>query len=171
MNRMILATAILCGLIAIPGAMAGDKNKDKYDKAGDKTEKALDKTGKGAKKGMRAAGEGVEEAAEAVGDGVGAAVEHTSRGTVVAGRKTGNALEKAGEGIADFFGDDDPVAEDARAERVRKAQKKLKAKGYYTGMIDGLPGPETAQALREYQQAKDLPVTGRLDSTTQKKLL
>lgn len=170
MSKLTLTFAIACGLIFGSGAVAADKQKDKYDKAGDKTESALDKTGSGAKKGMRAAGEGVEEGLEATGDGVGAAVEHTSRGVATAGKKTGQGLEKAGDAIADFFGDNDPENEDDRASRVMEAQRKLQKKGYYQGPLDGIPGSETASALRQFQQDKDLPATGQLDYRTSKKL-
>ncbi len=170
MNKLTTVLALAVGLIALPGVQAKTKNPDKYDKAGNKVEKGLDKAGSGSKKGMKAAGEGVEEGLEGVGDGVGAAVEHTSRGAATAGKKTGKALESAGSAIAGFFGDDDPGDENSRAARVRKAQKKLKAKGYYNGMIDGLPGPETSAALRSYQQEKGLVVTGQLDAKTSKKL-
>jgi hypothetical protein len=170
MNKLTLIAALTLGLVALPGSHAADKNQDKYDRAGNKVEKGLDKAGKGGKKGMRAAGEGVEEGLEATGDGVGAAVEHTSRGAVTAGKKTGQALEKTGGAIAGFFGDDDPGDEDSRANRVLKAQKKLKSKGHYTGPVDGIAGPQTAEALRSYQRDKGLPVTGQLDGVTSKKL-
>ena len=170
MNKVTMILALTVGLIALPGAHAADKNPDKYDKAGNKVEKGLDKAGSGGKKGMRAAGEGVEEGLEATGDGVGAAVEHTSRGVATAGKKTGQALEKTGDAIAGFFGDNDPGDEDSRATRVLKAQKKLKAKGHYTGPVDGMAGSQTAAALRSYQSDKGLPVTGQLDSATSKKL-
>jgi hypothetical protein len=52
------------------------------------------------------------------------------------------------------------------SSNVKKAQQELKDKGYYQGPIDGLIGPESLSAIRKYQRAEHLPVTGRLDSKT-----
>ena len=49
---------------------------------------------------------------------------------------------------------------------VREAQERLNALGYNVGTPDGSAGPKTAKALREFQQAEGLPVTGRLDTAT-----
>lgn len=49
---------------------------------------------------------------------------------------------------------------------VKKAQQELQDKGYYKGNIDGLMGPQTHSAIRQYQQAENLPQTGNLDSKT-----
>lgn len=53
---------------------------------------------------------------------------------------------------------------------VRSVQESLKDKGYYQGNVDGVLGPQTRSALREYQKAESLPETGRLDSQTAAKL-
>lgn len=52
------------------------------------------------------------------------------------------------------------------AMSVREAQERLNALGYNVGTPDGSAGPKTAKALREFQQAQGLPVTGRLDTAT-----
>ncbi|WP_312304025.1 peptidoglycan-binding domain-containing protein [Pulveribacter sp.] len=52
------------------------------------------------------------------------------------------------------------------AMSVREAQERLNALGYNVGTPDGSAGPKTARALREFQQAQGLPVTGRLDTAT-----
>lgn len=49
---------------------------------------------------------------------------------------------------------------------VKAAQEALKAQGHDPGPIDGILGPRTEAALREYQQDKGLPITGRPDRTT-----
>lgn len=53
---------------------------------------------------------------------------------------------------------------------VRSVQQNLKDNGYYNGNVDGLMGPQTRDAIRKYQKAESLPVTGRLDSPTAAKL-
>ena len=54
--------------------------------------------------------------------------------------------------------------------QVRQAQEALKSQGQDPGPVDGMMGPQTKQALREYQKAQNLKVTGRLDSETSEKL-
>jgi peptidoglycan hydrolase-like protein with peptidoglycan-binding domain len=53
---------------------------------------------------------------------------------------------------------------------VKKAQQSLQSKGYYKGQIDGLMGPATRSAIRQYQKAEHLHVTGTLDNQTASKL-
>jgi hyperosmotically inducible protein len=54
----------------------------------------------------------------------------------------------------------------ARSDEVRTIQEALKDKGYDPGPVDGLMGPRTSSALREYQRTENLQVTGRLDDQT-----
>jgi peptidoglycan hydrolase-like protein with peptidoglycan-binding domain len=49
---------------------------------------------------------------------------------------------------------------------IRDVQRQLKGLGFNPGAIDGNYGEQTAAALRAYQQAYRLPVTGRLDEAT-----
>jgi Putative peptidoglycan binding domain len=54
---------------------------------------------------------------------------------------------------------------------VRQIQQRLQAEGLYRGRIDGINGPETGQALSQFQQNNGLQVTGRLDRQTMSSLL
>jgi peptidoglycan hydrolase-like protein with peptidoglycan-binding domain len=54
---------------------------------------------------------------------------------------------------------------------VRQAQSALQDAGFEPGRIDGVMGPKTEAALRQFQAAQGLPQTGRLDVTTQKQLM
>jgi peptidoglycan DL-endopeptidase LytE len=56
-------------------------------------------------------------------------------------------------------------------ELVRRAQRQLRALGFDPGGVDGAFGPETAAAVRAYQQAYRLPETGKLDEVTLRTLL
>jgi mannosyl-glycoprotein endo-beta-N-acetylglucosaminidase len=56
-------------------------------------------------------------------------------------------------------------------ELIRDVQRQLKALGFNPGGIDGNYGGQTAAALRAYQQAYRLPVTGRMDETTLRSIL
>ena len=49
---------------------------------------------------------------------------------------------------------------------VREAQRALNDKGFSAGAVDGVMGPHTEQALRQFQQAQGLGVTGTLDAQT-----
>ena len=52
------------------------------------------------------------------------------------------------------------------AEMVRELQQNLQAQGHNPGPIDGIWGPETHQALSEYQQQQGLEGGGQLDTQT-----
>ncbi len=47
-----------------------------------------------------------------------------------------------------------------------ETQQLLAALGFYSGPIDGIPGPRTSVALRESQKAYGLPVTGKATAET-----
>ena len=49
---------------------------------------------------------------------------------------------------------------------LARAQSKLAGLGYYKGSIDGSYGPQTAQAVQQFQADNSLPVSGRLDLKT-----
>jgi peptidoglycan hydrolase-like protein with peptidoglycan-binding domain len=53
---------------------------------------------------------------------------------------------------------------------VRKAQQALMANGHNPGSTSGVMDSNTQQALREFQKANKLPVTGVLDQQTAQKL-
>lgn len=55
-------------------------------------------------------------------------------------------------------------------DNVRAAQRALADRGYNPGAVDGVMGPGTEQALRDFQQRQGLAVTGQLDSTTAREL-
>lgn len=53
---------------------------------------------------------------------------------------------------------------------VQAAQRELRQRGYYTGPVDGVIGPQTTAAVRAYQRDNRLSVTGRLDARTARSL-
>jgi peptidoglycan hydrolase-like protein with peptidoglycan-binding domain len=73
---------------------------------------------------------------------------------------------------ADAYTDDQVVQDDGTpvAATVVNAQKELNKRGFYHGPIDGIVGPETVKAVRWFQSADKLPVTGQLDGQTLKAL-
>jgi lipid-binding SYLF domain-containing protein len=63
----------------------------------------------------------------------------------------------------------EPAASSKKSD-IMRAQESLQEKGYYHGAIDGIIGPMTRKAIREYQKAESLPVNGQLDAPTAAKL-
>src|SRR5438093_253299 len=55
-------------------------------------------------------------------------------------------------------------------DEARQTQERLSAAGLNPGAVDGVPGQQTVTALRQYQKAHGLPVTGLLDDATRKAL-
>lgn len=53
-----------------------------------------------------------------------------------------------------------------QSELVKQAQEKLSAAGHDAGPSDGVMGPKTQAALKEFQQAKGLDSSGQLDRET-----
>jgi carboxyl-terminal processing protease len=55
-------------------------------------------------------------------------------------------------------------------DHIRRAQEALKARGYDPGAVSGNLHAGTQEALRKFQKANNLPVTGVLDQKTGEKL-
>lgn len=51
-------------------------------------------------------------------------------------------------------------------DKVKAIQEALKTKGFDPGAADGVIGPKTNQALRDFQKSQNLQVTGRIDEKT-----
>ena len=56
-------------------------------------------------------------------------------------------------------------------ETMQRAQQALKERGHYNGVVDGIPGPRTQEAIESFQKAEELSPTGQLDPPTLAKLL
>lgn len=52
------------------------------------------------------------------------------------------------------------------SDTIRQVQQVLQDKGHNVGPIDGIYGPKTASALREFQRDQGLSATGRVDQQT-----
>jgi peptidoglycan hydrolase-like protein with peptidoglycan-binding domain len=53
---------------------------------------------------------------------------------------------------------------------VRAAQQALRQHGFDPGPIDGVMGPRTSAAIRDFQEKEKLTVTGQLDAETRSRL-
>ncbi len=58
----------------------------------------------------------------------------------------------------------------SHSQDITKVQESLRDKGFYHAHVDGVLGPQTREAVRQYQKSENLPVTGRLDAETAGKL-
>jgi len=58
----------------------------------------------------------------------------------------------------------------SHSQDIKNVQESLRDKGYYHAKVDGISGPQTRAAIRQYQKDENLPVTGRLDAKTAGKL-
>lgn len=58
-----------------------------------------------------------------------------------------------------------PAVARVNGDLVANVQRVLKSKGFYNGPIDGQAGPGTRKAIRAYDAAAGLPVTGMIDTT------
>jgi peptidoglycan hydrolase-like protein with peptidoglycan-binding domain len=52
------------------------------------------------------------------------------------------------------------------AATVRQVQQTLQSRGFQAGPVDGIMGPATQRAIRSFQRAENLEVTGQLNSRT-----
>jgi hypothetical protein len=52
------------------------------------------------------------------------------------------------------------------SEQIRQVQQALQEKGANPGPVDGIMGPKTQQAIKQFQQDNGIAATGRLDSQT-----
>ena len=53
-----------------------------------------------------------------------------------------------------------------KAAQVAAMQQKLNERGFFAGRVDGLWGPDTSAAVRNFQQKNSLPPSGQLDPGT-----
>jgi peptidoglycan hydrolase-like protein with peptidoglycan-binding domain len=51
-------------------------------------------------------------------------------------------------------------------QMIRQVQQKLNQEGFDAGSVDGVWGPETKEALKNFQKKQGLPETGNLDKET-----
>src|SRR5262249_56667718 len=73
-------------------------------------------------------------------------------------------------GKADTMMKSGNAAHGGNRDQVRAAQQALKEKGHDPGMVDGVMGPKTQAALKDFQKSQGIQDTGRLDAETMSKL-
>ena len=64
-------------------------------------------------------------------------------------------------------GQDRSMSQAQSSDMVRTAQQALKEKGFDPGPVDGMMGPRTQQAIKQFQESQaNLKPTGKLDQQT-----
>jgi peptidoglycan hydrolase-like protein with peptidoglycan-binding domain len=71
-----------------------------------------------------------------------------------------------GEGTGMQAGKESRSAGKWSKDKVKAVQEALKTKGFDPGEPDGVLGPKTSQALRDFQKSQNIQVTGRIDDKT-----
>jgi peptidoglycan hydrolase-like protein with peptidoglycan-binding domain len=122
---------------------AQDTMKNKAERTGEKIENKAERTGD--KLENKA-----ERTGETMGDKLDRAVDKTKAKTRELKNKAAQKMDR---------GD------------TRNAQQALQAKGYDPGPIDGVHGPRTSAAIRDFQKAEGLTVTGEMDGETRARLM
>src|SRR5213596_3403330 len=156
-----LAVALGISLSAIP-AMSADDNKTLKNKAVDAKDTVKEKTSEAWDK-AKVSGD-KKESAE---DQAEAARKAEGKDTVVA--KVDRGVEKTKAKARETK--DKIAAQTESSAEIRQGQMALKEKGHDPGPIDGIHGPRTSAALRAYQKAENIKVTGRLDADTESHLM
>lgn len=115
---------------------------------------------------LKAAGRSTKKGATQFGH----AIKHGT--PLVAGKDFGKAIGHAGKevGMASKKAVSTHGSGTSSNPEVESAQKSLQTQGYYHGQVDGVMGSQTRSAIRQFQKAENIPVTGRLDSETAAKL-
>ena len=120
-------------------AGADDTLKNKAERTGDKIEDKAERAGDKLENKAERAKDKADAKGDTMGDKLDRAVDKTKAKTREMKNKVANKMDR---------GD------------TKNAQQALQAKGYNPGPIDGIHGPRTSAALRDFQKAEGLTVTG-----------
>lgn len=183
-SASILVAGALVGVPTLGNAQStSDKIEDKADKAVDKARSATESTKAAISDSWLTSKTKIALVADKRVKGRQVSVE-TVRGTVtLRGKVDSEEAKAAAESIAKGIEGVQSVNNELQvvplAERkavgamdtdIKMAQQALKDNGYNPGPIDGVQGPQTMAALKAYQKAEGLQVTGRADTETLGKL-
>ncbi len=161
MKLTTAACALALGIawVASP-AIAQDTTKEKAEKKADQIEQKADQKADEIKAKADQKADKVRAKAADGKDTMGDKAER-------AWDKTKAKTHDMKEGVKDAFkGGNGRASAD-----VRSAQQALQDRGFKPGPIDGVMGPRTMAAVRDFQTKENLTVTGQLDAETNAKLM
>jgi peptidoglycan hydrolase-like protein with peptidoglycan-binding domain len=156
----IAITAALGLAWTVLPAGAQETLKNKAERTGDKIEDKAERTKDKLENKSERAADKMENKAERAKD--------KADGKDTVGEKLDRAVDKTKAKAREAK---DKVSSKMDRGDTRNAQQALQAKGYNPGPIDGVHGPRTSAALRDYQKAEGLKVTGEMDGDTRARLM
>jgi peptidoglycan hydrolase-like protein with peptidoglycan-binding domain len=158
MTTAACAFALGVAWVASP-AIAQETTKDKAERKADQIEQKADQKADDIKTKADQKADKVRANAEGKSDTMGNKAER-------AWDKTKAKTREMKDSVKDTVkGNSRPSAD------VRSAQQALKGRGFDPGPTDGVMGPRTTAAVRDFQQKENLTVTGQLDAETHSRLL
>ena len=158
-TTIAIAAALGLAWTAFPAGAADDTLKNKAERTGDKIENKTERAKDKAEAKTDKAKDKADAKGDTMGDKVDRAVDKTKTKTRELKDKVSNKMDRSDKDGKMSRGD------------TKSAQQALQAKGYNPGPIDGIYGPRTSAALRDYQKAEGLKVTGEMDADTRTKLM
>ena len=163
MMKLTTAACVLAlgiAWVASP-AIAQTTTKEKAEKKADQIENKADQKADEIKAKADQKADKVRDKAEGKTDTMGDKAERAWDKTKAKTKEMGHKAKDAVSGNGNMR----PSAD------VRSAQQALKGRGFNPGPIDGVQGPRTTAALRDFQQKENLTVTGQLDAETNARLM
>jgi len=149
MKMTTAACALALGIAwAAAPAIAQETTKEKAEKKADQIEQ-------GAKEKADKIRDKAEGKTDTIGDKMDRAWDKTKA-------KTREVKDKVKDKLS---------ATDRANGDVRAAQQALRDKGFNPGPIDGVMGPRTTAAVKDFQEKENLTVTGSLDAETNARLM
>jgi hypothetical protein len=85
-------------------------------------------------------------------------------------RIDGERRSDLGEGLMEVLLLRHQRQSDVEAANIAEAQQLLRQNGFYSGPVDGIMNERTREALRSFQESRQLNVTGRIDNDTAQEL-
>ena len=151
----VIAAGAICVLSVTPAMAQSDKTG-----AGSST----DKSGTSRQMGTQTDKSGTS------GTTMGSQSDQSGSGSPSTGSTSNPGDTRSGTGTMGRSDQSNGQSTSQSSSQVRRVQEALKSEGHDPGPIDGVMGPRTQQALRQYQRQENLKETGRLDQDTMNKL-
>jgi peptidoglycan hydrolase-like protein with peptidoglycan-binding domain len=171
-TTIAIAAALGLAWTAFPAGAADDTLKNKAERTGDKIENKAERVGDKLENKSERAADKMENKAERAKDKAEAKTERAKDKADAKGDTMGDKIDRAVDKTkAKTREMKDKVSNKMDRGDTKNAQQALQAKGYNPGPIDGIHGPRTSAALRDYQKAEGLNVTGQMDGDTRAKLM
>jgi Putative peptidoglycan binding domain len=162
------ACAVALGIAwAVTPALAQETPKDKAERKADQIERKGEQKADETRAKAEEKADRVRANSEGKTDTMGNKAERTWDKTKA---KTREMTDKVKDKVSGPDADR-TTATGHMSTEYRTAQQALRDKGFDPGPIDGVHGPRTTAAIREFQAKEKLPVTGNLDAETRQHLM